>query len=358
MPVREFVRNDIPQVVDLFWNFMAPRQAAVPADLPDSFAELYFSNPLVEEASPSFVYEDGSGQILGFFGTTCRKMSLSGQPVRVGFAANFVVHPKARSGVASQPLLSAFMSGNHDLLMTDSANDTSRRVMERLGFQVIYPLSLHWLRPLRPSHYAAYLVSRKLRPTSFATFRMATKPFCMATDRVLNWLTPPKSHMTGSEMSSQMLLQCFVEFRKGYSLWPEYDLESLEWLLSFMQRRGRRGNYRRVAVRDKNHEIVGWYIYYVRPRAVADVVQVGGLPKFSKEVIDHLLRDAWEQGAIAINGLADYGRMADLSDAGCLFTCRGGWTLAYSRRPELIEILQRGQGLLSRLDGEWCLDPG
>jgi hypothetical protein len=43
---------------------------------------------------------------------------------------------------------------------------------------------------------------------------------------------------------------------------------------------------------------------------------------------------------------------------GCIFTCRGGWTLAYARQRELIEVLESGNGLLSRLDGEWCLNPG
>jgi hypothetical protein len=50
--------------------------------------------------------------------------------------------------------------------------------------------------------------------------------------------------------------------------------------------------------------------------------------------------------------------MADFSDKNCFFTCRGGWTLSKSRNPDLLELLNRGEGLLSRLDGEWCMDPG
>jgi len=358
MPVREFVPSDIPQVVDLYWNFMAPRQRAVPEDLPDSFAELYFSNPLVESATPSFVYVSSSGEILGFLGVTCRRMSLSGEPVRVALGGNFVVHPKARSGFAAARLLGAYMAGNHDLLLSDSANDVSRGIMERLGFQLIYPLSIHWSRAVRPSRYAAYFVSRKMGPKRFDAFQLATKPLCLVADKLLSSFTPVKSLLSGTEMSSETLLECLVGFRKGYSLWPQYDLESLEWVLSFMQHRGRRGKYRRVAVHDEKQKIVGWYVYYIRPRGVAEVVQVGGVPEFSREIIRHLLRDAWEQGAIAVHGATECKKMADLSDEGCVFTCKGGWTLAYSRRPELIEVLQRGEGLLSRLDGEWCLDPG
>jgi hypothetical protein len=77
-----------------------------------------------------------------------------------------------------------------------------------------------------------------------------------------------------------------------------------------------------------------------------------------KDVLDHLFYDAWEQGAIALHGVVDLRRIADFSDKGCLFTCRGGWTVAYSRKPELLDLLDRGDAFLSRLDGEWALDPG
>src|SRR5579863_2912707 len=131
MPVREFVKSDIPEVLSLYWNHMGPRKGGVPPALVDSFQELFFSNPLVDSASPSLVYQDTSGEIVGFLGIITRKMSASGQPIRVGFAGNFVVHPKARGGLAAARLVSAYMGGSHDMLLTDSANEISRRISER-----------------------------------------------------------------------------------------------------------------------------------------------------------------------------------------------------------------------------------
>src|SRR5579863_843591 len=120
MPVREFVKSDVAEVVTLYWNYMAERTGPVPLALVGSFAELYFSNPL-SDATPSFVYHDASGEILGFMGVTTRTMLLSGRAIRVGFAGNFVVHSKARSGVAAPGLLSAYISEDQDLLITDTA---------------------------------------------------------------------------------------------------------------------------------------------------------------------------------------------------------------------------------------------
>ncbi len=60
---------------------------------------------------------------------------------------------------------------------------------------------------------------------------------------------------------------------------------------------------------------------------------------------------------IALHGVAELEKIADFSDEGCVFTCRGGWALAYSRNPELMELVQRGNISITRLDGEWCLVP-
>lgn len=358
MPVREFVKSDIREVLNLYWNHMGPRKGEPPAALVNSFQELFFGNPMVDSASPSLVYQDTSGEIVGFMGVITRKMSASGQPIRVGFAGNFVVHPKARGGLAAARLVSAYMGGSHDMLLTDSANEISRRISERSGFQLIYAMNLHYVRALRPSRFAAYLASRAMPSAVSGTFRLAAEPFGMVADTVLRFRPKAASKLHGTDLSAETLLQCLHDFRKGYSLWPEYDLETLEWLLRYIARREKLGNLRRVALRDDSGKIVGWYIYYVKRGAVAEVVQVGGTPQSYKAILGHLFYDAWEQGAIAIHGVADFRRIGDFSDEGCFFTCRGGWSAAYSKRPELIEILQRGNGFLSRLDGEWCLPPG
>jgi hypothetical protein len=149
-----------------------------------------------------------------------------------------------------------------------------------------------------------------------------------------------------------------ADFRKGYSLWPEYNVSSLKWLLGFMESRPARGSLRKVLLRDGAKKIVGWYIYYVKPGAVGEVVQIGGDEKQTKEILDHLFWDACEHGVVGLHGVVDSRHTADFSDEGCFFTCRGGWTVASSRNPEIMKSLERGNAFLSRLDGEWCLDPG
>ena len=363
MAVRPFVEADIPQVVDLYWRLMRQRQGPAPQELRPLFRKLYFENPWVDSAYPSLIYEGKSGHVVGFLGIIARKMSLCGEPVRVAFGGNFIVNPGSRSNLAGPRLLGTYLGGKYDAWQTDSANDVSRALLERLGFRTIPALNIHWIRPLKPSHYAIYALTRSVRPALASTLKIASKPFCSLADGLATRVKASpflqnEPRLRGSELDVETLLQCLTDFRDGYSFWAEYDVNSLKWLLSFMDRGTVRGRLRKIAVRDESNKIIGWYIYYVKPESVGEVVQVGGDRKYTKDVLDHLFHDAWEQGVIGLHGVVDRRRMPDFSDRGCIFTCRGGWNVAFSRNPKLLEVLESGDALLTRLDGEWCLDPG
>ena len=361
--IRPFTESDLPQVADLYWHHMRQRKGPAPPAVHASLHELYFANPWVDSELPSVVYLSPSGQVVGFLGLIVRKMCLKGQPIRIALAGNMVVHSEFRSKQAATRLAGVWSGGKHDISLGDSCNDASRRLLERIDFRTIPALNIHWARPLRPSHYAVYAISHRTGPMLSASLKLAAKPLCSLADAVAEMFSKSpfrhaKSPLHGAEADVETLLECFAEFRQGYSLWPEYDARSLAWLLSFMERRTARGHLRKVVVRDDRQKIVGWYIYYVKPGAVGEVVQVGGEPKFTKDVLDHLFYDARERGVIALHGVVERRRMPDFSDKGCFFTCLGGWTLVHTRQPELLELLERGDVLLSRLDGEWCLDPG
>ena len=364
MSVRPFVEADIPQVAALYWNYMRGEKGSPPPTVLAYFKELYFTeNPCIDSSLPSGVFEDKTGKIVGFLGAVTRKMSVRGQPIRVGYGGNFIVHPEHRSQLAALRLLGDLVAGKQDISLTDSANDTGRHLLERIGFRTIVPFSIHWVRPLRPAHYAVFNIFRLTGHPVPSSLKFVTKPFCALADNFAANLsfnpfrrTAPRMH--GADLDVETLLQCLTEFRAGYAIWPEYDLVSLKWLLSFMDRMPARGELRKIIVRDENQKNLGWYIYYAKPDGVGEVVQIGGDTKFTKHILDHLFQDAWDHGVIALHGVANTRLMPDLSSKNCFFTCRGGWAVAHSRKPELLELLNRGDAFLSRLDGEWCLDPG
>ena len=363
MAIRPLAEADIPQIVELYWRYMRQREGSPPADLRQLFHKLYFENPWLDSAYPSLVYEGKSGEVIGFLGIVPRKMSMCGEPVLVGFGGNFIVQPGTRSQLAGPRLLGTYLRANYDVWQTDSANDISRTLLERIGFRTIPALNLHWVRPLRPNQYGMYLLTRGMTGAMASFLKGASRPFCSVGDTLASRIPVSpfrqvEPRLRGSELDVETLLQCLSEFRKGYSYWAEYDVNSLTWLLNFMDRNTARGRLRKVVVRDKNDKIVGWYMYYVKPGSIGEVVQVGGEKKFAKDILHHFFHDAWQQGVIGLHGVLDRRWIADFSDMGCLFTCRGGWNVAFSRNSTLLDLLERGDAFVTRLDGEWCLDPG
>jgi hypothetical protein len=272
------------------------------------------------------------------------------------------VHPDARTSFAVAHIIKAYTSGRFDLCQSDSSNDMGRKLLERLGFRTVPAMNIHWSRPLRPAQYAAHYTSRATGAMSDA-FNFVAKPFCSLLDKLGETLPIgpfrlAKSSLHGEPLDLETHLKCLSDFRNGYALWAEYDSDSLKWLLDFMSRRSERGTLRKILVRDDQQKIVGWYLYYVNPGGIGEVVQIGGDPKFTKDLLDHLFYDAWERGIIALHGVVDLRRVPEFSDKNCMFTCRGGWACSQSRIPEVLDVLESGETFLTRLDGEWCLDPG
>jgi len=363
MSVRPLAEADIPRVADLYWTYMRRGRGPAPPGLQPFLRELYFSNPFSDAAIPSLVYEDRDHKVVGFLGNVVRKLTMCGQPIKAVFGGNLVVHPDYRSGLAAPRLLNTMIGTEHDLSLSDSANDISRKILERLGFRTVPALNLHWGRPLRPGRYVVHALTRGIPRPIAAGMKYASLPFCAVADSIVSKpeaspFKQKKPRLQGSPLDVETLLQCFEEFRKGYSVWADYDLNSLHWLLSFMERRPNRGVLRKVVLRDDTQKIIGWYIYYVKPGGIGEVVEVNGNPRYTKDILDSLFYDGWEHGLIGLHGVVDARRMPDFSDKGCFFTCRGGWTVALPRNPELMKLLERGDAFLSRLDGEWALDPG
>src|SRR5580658_3470546 len=231
-PVRPLVKDDIPQVAELCWEFLLRRQGPPSPSVNSFLDELCFVNPWVDSSFPSLVDETRNGRIVGFLSVITRPMSLRGEPIRAAFGGNFVVHPEARTALSGMRLLKTYLAGKQDLSLTDSANDQSRRLLNGYGFSTILPFSLHWARPLRPSEYALYAIYHMGWPRLSACLKFAAKPFCSAADSMAAKLSSSPFRQTvpslqAAELDVETLLACLDEFRSGYSLWPHYDSHSL-----------------------------------------------------------------------------------------------------------------------------------
>jgi hypothetical protein len=359
---RPFVKADVHPVTDLVWKVLHERKGPSPDRLKTYFDELFLQNPWTGDGTSSYVYEDAQGKIVGFFGVVPRRMSYQGKTIRLAFGSNFVVDPESRASMAAIQLIRAFMKGPQDISMADSANESSRQLLRSLGFSVVPIYSLQWARPLRPSRYVFHAVSRLKKSRLLASIGSISRPFSAIVDTLVAKVPLSPLHQTsptsiGEELSADMLLECLAKIPSKHWMLPEYDRDSLAWVLDFLEKRKVFGELRKVLVRDKDRKIIGWYIYYVAPGAVGEVIQIGSESFAVNSVLHHLFHDAWKSGLTGLHGRVEPQFMQELTMNSCFFFRNGSWTLIHTSKPELSGLIQSGTAFFSRLDGEWSLRP-
>ena len=361
--LRPFAETDIPPVADLIWKVLHERQGPTPASLRNHLRDLFLQNPWMDEGIVSRVFENTQGKILGFFGAVPRRMSIQGEPIRLAFGSNLVVDPESRASVTAMQLVRALMKGTQDVSITDSANEMSRPLLRSLGFNVVPIYSLQWARPLRPFQYGLNTLSRFKKSGALAAFGSLMRPASGIADALATRVRVSpfnRVQVTGDDevLDTETLLQCLSTIPSKHWILPEYDRDSLNWVLDFVTKRGVFGDLRKGLVRDKDRKIIGWYIYSLVRGGVGEVFQIGAESASVGTVLDHLFHDAWKHGLVGLHGRMEPQYMQELTAKSCFFFRNGSWTLVHSNNQKLLSLLQSGTAFFSRLDGEWSLRHG
>src|SRR5690606_26279218 len=108
----------------------------------------------------------------------------------------------------------------------------------------------------------------------------------------------------------------------------------------------------RQIVRDRAGRLIGAYLYYLRPHGTAQVLHVLPAKGMAGPLLDVLLLDAFERGAVAIGGRAQPALLEPLMDRRAVFSapsrCVVGTTDA-----AVLDALQQGDAMLGGLVGEF-----
>lgn len=353
--VRPFAPGDIPQVVDLHRKVFPEKTFSV-SELQAYFHTLFFKNPWYDDDLPSLVYREDGEAIHGFYGVLPRRMRMKGRLIRAAVSSQFMVDPSIRNRLAALELQCAFFAGPQDLSFTDGANDASRKIWEGLGGFTAFPYSVHWTRLLRP---ARYFLDRWKNRGLCASTRLCIRPLSAVADFLATrkhkspFYQPQQS--PEEDFSCETLLELLPQFAAAKSLGPEYDGQSLRWLFDQATQKKSHGQLRRALVRNGGGEIVGWYMYYVNPNGISQVLQLAATKKSIRQVLDQLFFHAWRSGSFAISGRMDPEFATNFSEERCIFSFSGPRMLVHSRHADLREAIQCGDAFLTRLEGEWWM---
>ena len=354
--IRRFGEDDIPEVADLHRRVMRPDAPAANGwmeEYRNYFHDVFLNEAALGAGLPSLVYQR-EGRIAGFLGVMPRRMQCDGKPMLAAVCSQFVVDPGER-GQAGLQMLKRCFAGAQDLSITDEAADCTRKIWEWCGGVTALPYSIHWVRPLRPVQAALTIGDGGATPAAWA--RLAS-PLARAVDAVLTRLAgrfrPAPPLGSREVLGDDGLLECLGDFAGGCSIGPAYDAPSVKWVLDRARRRADDGAVRVLAVKDDS-QVIGWFIYHARRGGHGEVLQVVARPRHHRNVLDHLLDDAWQQGVVMLSGRLEPRLAPELSENRWLSYRRGYWMLAHSKRREVTHALQRGDAFLTRLEGEWCL---
>jgi len=355
--VRVLSEQDIPAVAALFARVYPRHQWSSQAACESYFREMLFDNPWCDLRLPSWVVDD-NGRISGFCAVQPRPMLLRGRPIRVAVSCQFAVDPDRRNSLTALQLAQACISGPQDLTLADGANDQARQIWLRIGGIAPLLYSLHWTRALRPASYTLSLLEARTRlPLPFS---VAARPLSALVDMAAARARPNRflwdeTELTEDALDTGTMLANLPEVMKGNALQPVYDARSLAWLLDQTARKTRHGELRACAVRDRERQLLGWYLYYLRVGGASEVIQIAARNGSFDRVLRLLLADAWRHRATALRGRLDPRFTKELSDRHCWFRIDSTWTLVHSRDPEIMAAIHRGEAFLSRLEGEWWL---
>jgi acyl carrier protein len=277
--IRPFVQADIPQVADLHRKIFLTEHGTSPQWLEfyqSYFNEVFLNRPHLDESHPSLVYQDQGGKIAGFLGVVPQPMTMNGKPLRVTISSQFIVDPDSRSKLVAIQLSKALFSTPQDLFITDEANDTARQIWEGMGGMAALLYSIYWIRPLRPCQLVLSYLKQKQH---LAPFAQISRPFAWIADTLVTRIPQSPFHQSlpkvkGEALNDEMFLKYFPEFASRWAVCPEYDHRLWKWSLDRASRRKDQGNFQKVVVKNEKGDIAGWYLYYLNPGKVGQVLQI------------------------------------------------------------------------------------
>jgi hypothetical protein len=354
--IRPLERADLLQVANLYEHVARSGSWDAPTGLVGYFEETFFDYPWADPEIPSLVYAD-DGKISGFLGSNVRRFVFDDSPIRLAISGQLVTDPAVRKQAAGAFLLKRFLEGPQDLTITDTASDEARRIWEGLGGETMHIGSIGWARVFSPLRsvwdYKTRSGGGRLTPVVRPVFAAVDAAGSLVARRAFKADAPAGSTEV---LTAEAMGEHLEAVARPYRLRPSYDdREGTTWLLEQIARVAPRGELIGRLVRAADGRVQGWFVYYHRPGGIAQTLAVAGAGNDVGDVVDALLADARERGAVAVQGRVEPHLLERLSERRCLFHKSGYLPLIHSPRPELLHAIHSGRALLTRLAGEWWM---
>ena len=353
--VRALRRQDLPAVASLIELAFRTGSRTPSTGLASYLERILLDHPWFDAEIPSLVSVDDDGRIIGFLGSHVRRFLFDGKPIRLAVSGQLVADPTARRKAVGAFLLKRFLDGPQDVTITDTASETVRRMWEGLGGETLHLGRVGWLRLFRPIGFASGFLLGRRSGVGRTAAALSAPLDGLAASLFRRQLEVRRPRVSAEALTPDSIVANLPAVAADARLRPDYDIQYLDWLFNSLAAVTSRGSCEGRLIRHPKGRILGWYLYLMNPGGISQVIQIAAREQDVDDVMGHLFHDARETGATALQGRVEPPLVESLSKRHCLLHVSGYRILAHAREEAFLQALHGGNGMFSRLDGDWWM---
>lgn len=346
------MRGDLERVAELYFRAFGKTSMVHSSGLPRYLGDLHLDNPWYDPLNPPLVAEAGL-QIVGFIGTVPMPLRMSGRPIRSVVGGNFMVDPQHKDPLVAARLLKTFLSGPHDIALTDTASPVAVRMWQGFGGDLAQFQSMRWVLPLKPLSLGVSFARRSRAGGRLAT---ALAPVARAIDGLAarrGALQVGVDTTTVRPVDAEFVHAFLTEHDDPARLQFAGTSDEFGWLVGMAGRKTQFGPLRAIAVYGARPAALGVVMYYPNRRGLGQVALAAATAGNHARLVSALRDDAVQHGSAGLMGQADRQLTMALSDSSTVYVCRNDFVMLHSNEAGLLAPLRSGDVALGRLSGEW-----
>lgn len=348
MRIEAFQSSHLEQVVDLYRTINAGVATRAHEDVEASLRAMLLDFPGNEPGIDSLVTLDGS-EVIGFLGVIPRRWRIGdGRRVLGVTLTGLIVSERHRNGFAAAGMIRCAMKQRHELIWSDRPTNVAVKLVSACGGFSPVGYGFGWRRDRGLWTAAVSRVADRFRWGRLGrAVRIAEGPL-----RRLGRRTKP-SNDTSITVRTLTAADIAAVLR---SLGPQTvavddDDVTWAWLLRYLDGQSSRGRMRARSVRGADGSTLGFWIYFARPDASAEVLSlVASAPH--REVVLAALAHALDEDELS----SAYGTACVVAMPALL-----GWgahmveaqpAALYTRDAEIAAAFREGRAMITGLESE------
>ena len=330
-----------------------------PTPPPEFYVETFLNNPWFDESIPPLVHVEKDGRVTGFLGVVPRDIEYGLIKGRAAIVCQLMVDPKHRSSMAGLRLLKKHFTGSQLISISDSANESGRKIWTALGGEIVPSYSLSWQRYIGV-RLATRIAKRLGRSKGLGFLGKAALPLASLIDRAIDSIVyRSRQKFEPTELICKDLrVTGLEELATGYSS-NLMNFRYADTTLTIMLQRAR-PSYRAsdtVKVKgifDTNQNLLGLAVYFISGPKEVHVLHYVSLPGRAEDVLNCFSSCLDREGVRSVRGrmnpqlIRSFGQIEDLN-----YSHRRLWSVVFSKDQSLLSAVWRGDIVLSIIECEW-----